>query len=63
VENRWVKRYESSGITGLQTKSGQGRKPILNKEQDGSKVRAVIKKERQRLKFVKEELEQGFPKQ
>ncbi|NCP85574.1 MAG: helix-turn-helix domain-containing protein [Bacteroidetes bacterium] len=61
--NHWVKRYETSGIKGLQTKSGQGRKPILNKEQDEAKVRAVIKKERQRLKFVKEELEQDLNKE
>lgn len=61
--NNWVKRYESSGIGGLQTKSGQGRKPILNKEQDEAKVRAAIKKERQRLKFVKEELEQDLNKE
>lgn len=61
--NSWVKRYESSGIAGLQTKSGQGRKPILNKEQDEAKIRAIIKKERQRLKFVKEELEQDLNKE
>lgn len=61
--NKWVKRYKVSGIQGLQTKSGQGRKPILNKEQDEAKVRAVIKKERQRLKFVKEELEQDLNKE
>ena len=47
--NSWVKRYEASGIAGLQTKSGQGRKPILNKEQDEAQVKAAIKKERQRL--------------
>ncbi|MEM1136659.1 MAG: helix-turn-helix domain-containing protein [Bacteroidota bacterium] len=61
--NSWIKRYETSGLTGLRTKSGQGRKPILNKEQDEEKVRAAIKKERQRLKFIKQELEQGLNKE
>lgn len=60
--NKWVKRYQALGISGLQTKPGQGRKPILDKEQDEAKVRAAIKKERQRLKFVKEDLEQDLDK-
>jgi len=60
--NNWVKRYESSGLAGLQTRSGQGRKPILDKETDEAKVKAAVKKERQRLKLVKEELEQELNK-
>lgn len=60
--NKWVKRYQALGISGLQTKPGQGRKPILDKEQDEAKVRAAIKKERQRLKLVKEDLEQDLDK-
>jgi len=60
--NKWVKQYEADGISGLQTKPGQGRKPILNKEVDEAKVRAAIQKERQRLKFVKAELEEELNK-
>ena len=26
----WVKRYEENGIKGLETRSGQGRKPIMD---------------------------------
>jgi len=61
--NKWVKRYEAQGISGLQTKTGQGRKPILNKQQDEAKVRAAVQKERQRLKLVKAELEEQLDKQ
>lgn len=61
--NKWVKRYEAQGIAGLQTKPGQGRKPILNKQQDEAKVRAAVEKERQRLKLVKAELEEQLDKQ
>ena len=60
--NNWVKRYRKSGIAGLQTRPGRGRKPILNKEEDEAKVKAAIKKERQRIKHVKEELEQELNK-
>ncbi|MEO1257088.1 MAG: helix-turn-helix domain-containing protein [Bacteroidota bacterium] len=60
--NNWVKRYESSGLAGLQTRRGQGRKPILDKQADEAKVKAAVKKERQRLKLIKEELEQELNK-
>ena len=60
--NNWVKRYESSGLDGLKTKPWQGRKPILNKEEDGKHVRAIVEKERQRLKLVKEALEKSSDK-
>lgn len=49
-------------MEGLKTKPGQGRKPIFNKETDESKVRQAVKKERQRLALVKEELEQELGK-
>jgi transposase len=61
--NNWVKRYEAKGIAGLKTKSGQGRKPIFNKEEDEKRVRAILKKERQRLKLAKEEIEQKCGKE
>ncbi len=60
--NRWVKRYEAQGIGGLQNRAGQGRKPIFDRTTDEAKVRAAVKKERQRLALAKEELEQGLGK-
>ena len=55
--NKWMSRYKKQGIEGLKTKAGQGRKPILNKEVDEEQVKAAVKKERQRLKHAKAELE------
>ncbi len=60
--NSWSKRYIKYGIEGLKTKSGQGRKSILNKKQDEAKVKAAIKKERQRIKLAKEALEKDLGK-
>lgn len=60
--NSWVKRYLEHRIEGLKTKLGQGRKPILNKEQDEAKVKAAIKNERQRIKLAKESLEKDLGK-
>ncbi|MDR1335632.1 MAG: helix-turn-helix domain-containing protein [Tannerella sp.] len=28
--NHWVKRFKTGGISGLNNKSGQGRKPVLD---------------------------------
>lgn len=61
--NNWVKRYEAAGLEGLQTKSGQGRKPILDKKKDEAKVKAAVQKERQRLKLAKQDLENELGKQ
>lgn len=60
--NSWVKRYKQSGIEGLHTKPGQGRKPIFNKKQDEEKVKKAVKAERQRLKRAKDELEKSLDK-
>lgn len=46
-----------AGLQGLHTKPGQGRKPILDKEEDGARVKAAVKKERQRLRHAKAGLE------
>ena len=40
--NRWCNRYLKSGIAGLQTKKGQGRKPILDKAADKSIIKARV---------------------
>jgi len=60
--NSWCKKYLKHGIEGLKTKPGQGRKSILNKEEDEVKVKAAIKKERQRLKLAKDDLEKDLGK-
>jgi transposase len=55
--NTWVKRYKTSGIDGLKTKAGQGRKPILTVEEDGEAVLRAIKCNRQRISEAKESFE------
>ena len=60
--NRWCNRYLKSGIAGLQTKKGQGRKPILDKAADKSIIKARVQQERQRLKNAKEVLENDLNK-
>lgn len=61
--NAWLMKYEEKGIEGLKTQSGQGRKPILDKKTDEKKVKALVKKERQRLKYAKEEIEKELDKE
>lgn len=60
--NNWLTRYETEGITGLKTKSGRGRKPILDKEKDAQKIKEQVKKERQRLKKAKDNIEKDLDK-
>lgn len=60
--NKWCNNYLRLGIDGLRTKKGQGRKFILDVEKDSTIIRACIEKERQRIKLVKEELEQSLDK-
>ena len=59
----WIKRYEKQGIEGLKTKPGQGRKPILDPTKDAEKIKAAVKKERQRLKHAKADLEKQLDKE
>ena len=60
--NRWCNRYLKHGIVGLQTKPGQGRKPILDKTKDEAIIKATVQKERQRLKKAKKILENELDK-
>lgn len=46
----------------METRKGQARKTILTKEEDEAKIRLFIAKERQRLKHIKEDLEQDLEK-
>lgn len=58
---RWLNRYEEEGIEGLRTRKGQGRKCILNIE-DEDVVRTEVAKQRQRLKVAHEEIQQQLNK-
>lgn len=62
VVNNWLKRYEAEGITGLRTKPGRGRKPILDAEEDLARVTAAVQANRQRLSVAKAELETALGK-
>jgi transposase len=51
--NNWVVRYAESGIEGLLTKTGRGRKPTLTVEADGEAVRRAVESNRQQLEQAK----------
>jgi transposase len=61
--NNWIKRYQTTGIQGLNTKPGRGRKPILDQQHDFEQVKAAVQANRQRLSVAKVELEQALEKQ
>lgn len=54
--NKWINRFIADAIAGLQTKEGQGRKPILT-DADLPLVRKAVEEERQRLSQAKVILE------
>jgi transposase len=54
--NHRVNRFKSEGISGLQNKPGQGRKPVLDVEGKKSLLESV-KKHRQRMQTAKAEWE------
>jgi transposase len=55
--NSWLKRFKQEGISGLYTKPGRGRKPIINEPEDKSAILEAIKANRQRLQTAKAEWE------
>ena len=59
--NNWLKSYERWGIQGLQTRSEQGRKPILT-EEHLSIVRAFVEQERHRLSQARKIIEENTGK-
>lgn len=59
--NSWLRRYEAEGIEGLKTRSGRGRKPILD-EADLAKVKEVVVEHRQKLAVARAELEGALGK-
>ena len=58
----WLKRYQAEGIAGLQTREGQGRRPILNTEEDLAAVRRAVQHNRQRVSLARAELTQELGK-
>ncbi len=54
IINNWVKRYESEGIKGLETRAGRGRPPILSQQNAAhlQKVKDEIKKHPNSVKTV-----------
>jgi transposase len=55
--NNWLKRYKSEGLSGLSTKPGRGRKPVLNPAEDKDSILEAIKSNRQRMRTAKAEWE------
>jgi len=62
VVNNWIKRYQSEGIGGLQTRPGRGRKPILQAS-DLAQVKESVKQSRQRISVARAELEESLGKE
>ncbi len=56
--NSWLKRYKTEGVSGLRTKPGRGRKPIIDMVEDKQAILAAIKANRQRMQTAKAEWEQ-----
>lgn len=59
--NSWVKRFETEGIKGLETRPGRGRKPIMDKS-DEDAVRIAIENDRQSVMKAKEAWQQASGK-
>ena len=59
--NSWVKRFETEGIKGLETRPGRGRKPIMDSS-DEDAVRIAIENDRQSVKKAKEAWQQASGK-
>lgn len=59
--NSWVKRFETEGIKGLETRPGRGRKPIMDNS-DEDAVRIAIENDRQSVMKAKEAWQQASGK-
>ena len=60
--NAWVKRYKEEGIDGLKTRSGRGRKPIMDSS-DEEVVRHAIEQDRQCVSKARAAWEQATSKE
>ena len=59
--NSWVKRFETEGIKGLETRPGRGRKPIMD-HSDEDAIRIAIENDRQSVMKAKEAWQQASGK-
>lgn len=55
--NSWLKRYNSEGVQGLDTRPGRGRKPLISQEDDQEAILEAVKANRQRITMAKAEWE------
>lgn len=62
VVNNWLKRFESEGIKGLETRAGRGRRPILSQQNPEhlKKVAGEIKEHPNSVKTVIAKLEEDL---
>jgi transposase len=51
--NKWVYRFMSEIIEGLENRPGQGAKPIISREADEETIRKAIEADRQSVKAAK----------
>jgi transposase len=51
--NKWVDRFLSDGIEGLENRPGQGSKPIISREADEETIRKAIEADLQSVKAAK----------
>ena len=63
VVNTWLARYQQHNLDGLQTKAGQGKRAILQKETDLAAVRRAVQDSRQRVSLARAELTQALGKE
>ena len=55
--NSWLKRYKDEGISGLLTKPGRGRKPLIQQQRDTQAIKEAVKANRSRIAMAKAEWE------
>ncbi len=60
--NNWVKRYLLEGISGLETRKGRGRKPIMDYF-DEEAVRKAIENDRQSVNKAREAWQKAVGKE
>jgi transposase len=60
--NSRLKRYKSEGMSGLQTKAGRGRKPIIDMASDKASILSAVRADRQRMQTAKAEWEKESDK-
>jgi transposase len=51
--NKWVDRFMSEGVEGLENRPGQGTKPIISREAYEETIRKAIEADRQSVKTAK----------